>query len=212
VTGRPRCAAQPRGAFTEPHAYTDDASVGAAADWVADALEWLAGTDGRVRPAVRSPDPVLAMAGDDVDPTDPDVGDLAADLVATMAAAPGCVGLAAQQIGVAARVLAIDVRNHPKTRTCHGLVVLCNADIVAASQWQKGREGCLSIPDLTGDVMRAGRLVVAARLPGGGRPVTLTTDAFEARALQHEIDHCAGALFLDRVAGPHAIFARKVYR
>ena len=59
---------------------------------------------------------------------------------------------------------------------------------------------------------RAGRLVVVGRLPGSGRPVTLTTDAFEARALQHEIDHCAGALFLDRVAGPHAIFARKVYR
>jgi peptide deformylase len=181
-------------------------------DWIADALDWLAGTDGRVRPAVRSPDPVLATAGDDVDPTDPAVSELAADLVATMAAAPGCVGLAAQQIGVAARVLAIDVRNHPKTRTCHGLLVLCNAEIVAASQWQKGREGCLSIPDLTGDVKRAGRLVVVGRLPGSGRPVTLTTDAFEARALQHEIDHCGGALFLDRVNAAHAIFARKVYR
>ena len=42
--------------------------------------------------------------------------------------------------------------------------------------------------------------------------MTITTDAFEARAVQHEIDHCAGKLFLDRVAGPHAIFARKVYR
>ncbi len=142
----------------------------------------------------------------------PAIQALAADLVATMAAAPGCVGLAAQQIGVAARVLTVDVRNHPKTRTCHGLFVLCNAEIVAASQWQKGREGCLSVPDLTGDVKRAGRLVVTGQLPGTGRPVTLTTDAFEARALQHEIDHCAGTLFLDRVAGPHAVFARKVYR
>jgi peptide deformylase len=193
-------------------ASADDAPIFATVDWLANALDWLPGTDGRVRPAVRSPDPVLATAGADVDPADPAIRALAADLVATMAAAPGCVGLAAHQIGVAARTLAIDVRNHPKTRTCHGLLVLCNAEIVAATQWQKGREGCLSVPDLTGDVKRAGRLVVTGRLPGGGRAVTLTTDAFEARALQHEVDHCAGVLFLDRVSGPHAVFARKVYR
>jgi peptide deformylase len=197
---------------TEPPTSDDDAPMAAALDRLAEALDWWPGTDGRVRPALRSPDPMLATVGDEVDPTDPGVRALAADLVATMAAAPGCVGLAAQQIGVAVRVLAIDVRNHPKTRTCHGLLVLCNAEIVTASLWQKGREGCLSVPDLTGDVKRAGRLVVAARLPGSGRSVALTTDAFEARALQHEIDHCAGTLFLDRVAGPHAVFARKVYR
>jgi peptide deformylase len=197
---------------TGPCASGDDASIFPTVDWLANALDWLPGTDGRVCPAVRSPDPVLAAAGADVDPADPSIRALAADLVATMAAAPGCVGLAAHQIGVAVRVLAIDVRNHPKTRTCHGLLVLCNAEIVAATQWQKGREGCLSVPDLTGDVKRAGRLVVTGRLPGSGRPVTLTTDAFEARALQHEVDHCAGALFLDRVSGPHAVFARKIYR
>jgi peptide deformylase len=197
---------------TGPCASGDDASIFATVDWLADALDWMPGTDGRVRPAVRSPDPVLATAGADVDPAEPAIRALAADLVATMAAAPGCVGLAAQQIGLAVRVFAIDVRNHPKTRTCHGLLVLCNPEIVAATQFQKGREGCLSVPDLTGDVKRAGRLVVTGRLPGSGRSVTLTTDAFEARALQHEIDHCAGALFLDRVSGPHAVFARKVYR
>ena len=197
---------------TEPPASPDDARFVASEDWPADALDWMSGTDGRLRPAVRSPDPVLATVGADVDPAEPAILALAADLVATMAAAPGCVGLAAHQIGVAVRVLAIDVRNHPKTRTCHGLFVLCNAQIEAATQWQKGREGCLSVPDLTGDVKRAGRLVVTGRLPGSGRPVTVTTDAFEARALQHEIDHCAGALFLDRVSGPHAVFARKVYR
>jgi peptide deformylase len=47
--------------------------------------------------------------------------------------------------------------------------------------------------------------------PGTGEPIRLTTEAFEARALQHEIDHCAGLLFLDRVAGAHAVHARKVY-
>jgi peptide deformylase len=89
--------------------------------------------------------------------------------------------------------------------------VLCNAEVVAASRWQKAREGCLSVPDLTGDVKRAGLLTVSGQVPGTGESVTVTTDAFEARAVQHELDHCAGLLFLDRVAGPHAIFARKVY-
>jgi peptide deformylase len=88
---------------------------------------------------------------------------------------------------------------------------LCNVRVVEASQWQKGREGCMSVPDLTGDVKRAGRLVVAGCVPGSTEEIQITTDAFEARALQHEIDHCAGLLFLDRVAGAHAIYARKVY-
>ena len=69
----------------------------------------------------------------------------------------------------------------------------------------------MSVPDLTGDVKRASRVTVVGRLPGTGEPVTIDTDAFEARALQHEIDHCAGLLFLDRVAGAHALHARKVY-
>ena len=95
--------------------------------------------------------------------------------------------------------------------TCHGPFVLCNARVEEASQWQKGREGCMSVPDLTGDVKRAGRLVVVGEVPGTGEERRIVTDAFEARALQHEIDHCAGLLFLDRVAGAHAIYARKVY-
>ena len=76
---------------------------------------------------------------------------------------------------------------------------------------EKAREGCMSVPDLTGDVKRATRLTVSGLLPGSGEEVTITTDAFEARALQHEIDHCAGLLFLDRVAGAHAVHPRKTY-
>jgi peptide deformylase len=166
---------------------------------------------GAVRPVVRAPGPVLATAGVPVDPRDPDVVRLAADLVATMRVSPGCVGLAAPQVGVSVQVFAVDVRGHPKARTCHGAFVLCNARVVEASQWSKGREGCLSVPDLTGDVKRAGRLVVAGSVPGSGESVELTTDAFEARAVQHELDHCAGLLFLDRVTDAHAVYPRKVY-
>jgi peptide deformylase len=166
---------------------------------------------GRVLPVVTAPHQVLSRTGMPVDPTDPQVVQLAADLVATMRVSPGCVGLAAPQVGVGAQLFAVDVTGHPKAATNHGIFVLANAVIVEASRWRPGREGCMSVPDLTGDVKRAGRIVVAGELPGSGRKVTLTTDAFEARALQHEIDHCNGLLFLDRVSGAHAIYQRKVY-
>nr|WP_296068486.1 peptide deformylase [uncultured Actinoplanes sp.] len=169
------------------------------------------GPEGRVLPVVTAPASVLSTVGEEVDPTDPDVVRLAADLVATMRVSPGCVGLAAPQVGIGAQVFAVDVTRHPKAVTTHGTFVLCNAKIIEASRWKPGREGCMSVPDLTGDVKRAGRVVVSAMLPGSGEPVTVTTDAFEARALQHEIDHCEGKLFLDRVAGAHAIYQRKVY-
>ena len=166
---------------------------------------------GRVRAVVRAPAAVLGRAGGPVDPRAEDVIRLAADLVATMRVSPGCVGLAAPQVGEPLRVFAVDVTGHPKTRTGHGLIVLCNATLVSASQWRTGREGCMSVPDLTGDVRRADRVVVTGRVPGAGEDIEIATDAFEARALQHELDHCAGLLFLDRVAGAHAIHPRKTY-
>src|SRR3546814_17313096 len=69
----------------------------------------------------------------------------------------------------------------------------------------------MSVPDFTGDVKRATRLVVRAQLPGTGEEVFLRANAFEARALQHEIDHCEGLLFIHRVAGAHANTARPPY-
>ena len=108
-------------------------------------------------------------------------------------------------------VFCVDVSQHPKTRDHHGTFVLCNAEVVEATRNEKAREGCLSVPDFTGDVKRASRLVVRGRLPGTGREVRVAANAFEARALQHEIDHCDGLLFLDRVAGAHAIHHRKTY-
>ena len=166
---------------------------------------------GRVLDVVRAPDPVLSITGPSVDPTDLDIIQLCADLVATMQVSPGCVGLAAPQVGVAARAFCVDVSEHPKARTKHGLIVLVNAEIVESSRNEKGREGCMSVPDLTGDVKRATRATVRGQLPVTGETVEVVTDAFEARALQHELDHCQGLLFLDRVAGAHALYARKVY-
>lgn len=169
------------------------------------------GVEGRVLDVVRAPAAVLSTVGEPVDPTSPDAVQLAADLVATMRVSPGCVGLAAPQVGVGAQVFSVDVSAHPKTRDHHGTFVLCNAVVVESSRNEKAREGCMSVPDLTGDVKRASRLVVRGQLPGTGEEVVLAANAFEARALQHEIDHCQGLLFLDRVAGAHAVYQRQTY-
>jgi peptide deformylase len=166
---------------------------------------------GRVMDVIRAPSPVLSAHGPEVDPADPAIVQLLADLVATMRASPGCVGLAAPQVGVAAKAFCVDVSAHPKARTKHGLIVLVNAEVVDASRQEKGREGCMSVPDLTGDVKRATKITVAGQLPGSGERIMIETDAFEARALQHEMDHCDGMLFLDRVAGAHAVHPRKIY-
>jgi peptide deformylase len=176
-------------------------------DWTESDL----GVTGIVMPVLRAPNPVLDVRAEPADPADPSVVQLAVNLVATMRVSPGCVGLAAPQVGVGLDVFCVDVSAHPKTRMQHGTFVLCNAAVVEAARPEKGREGCLSVPDLTGDVRRASRLTIAGWLPGSNEQVRIETDAFEARAIQHEMDHCAGVLFLDRVAGAHAVYRRRVY-
>jgi peptide deformylase len=166
---------------------------------------------GTVRTVVRAPDPVLSSPGRDVDPADSSTVELVRDLLATQLVSPGCVGLAAQQVGVAAKVFSVDVSGHAKTRTCHGQFALCNAVVISATRKERGREGCMSVPDFTGDVARGRRLVVRGQLPLTAEWVEITTDAFEAVALQHEIDHTNGLLFLDRVSGPHGIHPRRSY-
>jgi peptide deformylase len=166
---------------------------------------------GRVRDVVRAPDPVLSTPCAEVDPMAAETVALAADLLATMAVSPGCVGLAANQIGVAARVFCLDVSAHPKTRTCHGRFVLVNPILEEASRKDRSREGCMSVPDFTGDVRRATKVTMRGWLPGTGAEVVIATDAFEARALQHELDHVDGLLFLDRVVGAHAVHPRQTY-
>jgi len=167
--------------------------------------------DGRVLPVVTAPADVLSTPCVDVDPSDPQVVQLAADLLATQRVSPGCVGLAANQVGVGWRVFSLDVSTHPKSRVSHGEYVLVNARIESSSRSERSREGCMSVPDFTGDVKRASRLVVVGLLPVTGEEVRLDTDAFEARALQHELDHLDGFVFLDRVAGAHAVFPRQTY-
>jgi peptide deformylase len=165
-----------------------------------------------VREVVVAPARVLGHRASEVDPRDPVVAALAADLVDTMRGSPGSVGVAAPQVGVVSRVFVLDVTGHRKARSCAGLVVLANPVLVEANDFAPGREGCMSVPDFTGDVARPRAVVVRGQVPGTGEERTYAADAFEARAFAHELDHLDGLLFLDRVAGAHAIHPRKRYR
>ena len=163
-----------------------------------------------VREVLRLPERVLKLRSDELAGRTAD--ELIADLVETMRASPACVGLAAPQIGVNQRVMVVEVTGHPKTGTCHGLVCLIDPVIVDTSGRNVGREGCMSVPDLTARVARAERVVVRGVDDNGAERV-IATDAFEARALQHEIDHLDGLLILDRVASVSTdVFRRQTYR
>jgi peptide deformylase len=164
-----------------------------------------------VRPVLALPDPFLQRPSVRVSTVDAEALALATDLVDTMRARPACVGLAAPQIGVGLRAFAVDVTGHRKARSCHGELVLFDPELVSAAAPAVAREGCLSIPDLTGDVARATEVVVRGIGVDGAARV-IEADAFEARALLHELDHLDGLLFLDRVASAHSVYRRKVYR
>ena len=136
--------------------------------------------------------PVLRQRAHEVAGVDGGVRALVADLFDTMRAANG-VGLASNQIGVARRVAVVSVQEE-------GEHVLVNPVILEADGKQVGEEGCLSIPDIFADVDRADRVVVEALDERGARRRIEATGML-ARAIQHEIDHLDGILFLDRV-GP----------
>jgi peptide deformylase len=164
-----------------------------------------------VRPVLELPDPFLQRPALPLQRVEAAALALAADLVDTMRARPACVGLAAPQIGVGLRAFVIDVTGHRKARSCAGELVLFDPALVAAADPVLAREGCLSVPDLTGDVARAASVVVRG-IGVDGKERTIEADAFEARALLHELDHLDGYLFLDRVASAHSVYRRKVYR
>jgi peptide deformylase len=109
-------------------------------------------------------------------------------------------------------MIVVDVTGHPRAGPEHnGLLVLVNPTIVRSSGSEIGREGCLSIPHLTANVRRATDVTVSALTPEGDER-SIASVGFEARCLQHEMDHLDGVLFLDRVDSLRTdVFRRKRY-
>ena len=134
------------------------------------------------------------------------------DLETTMRAGPGGIGIASPQVGRFERIAIVDLSEKtklPRGSTNHGRMVLINPEL---TEWQgmvMGREGCMSVPDFTGNVIRAERVVLIAYDEHGVQR-ELTCEGFEARAVQHEVDHLDGLLFLDRLVSRKTdLFKRK---
>lgn len=156
------------------------------------------------------PDPRLKQVAAPVEHFDAALRSFVADLEETMRAGPGGVGIAAPQVGRFVRIVIVDVSSKPKIKQ-HGRLILINPEITAWDGYVVGREGCMSVPDYTGNVIRAERITLAA-CDSAGIEHSYEMEGYEARAVQHEIDHLDGLLFLDRlVSRRNDLFRRKTY-
>ena len=147
------------------------------------------------------PDERLKQISSPVAQFDDALATLASDLIETMRAGPGGVGIAAPQTGHFIRMVVVDVSVRADVDN-HGLLVLVNPEIKKWKGMIKGREGCLSVPDFTGKVIRAEKITLEASDLANNRK-TYHMHGYEARAVQHEIDHLDGLLFLDRLVSRH---------
>jgi peptide deformylase len=158
------------------------------------------------------PDPRLKLASEPVQRFDDELRAFIDALELTRRAGPAAVGIAAPQVGRMQRIVIVDASSARKPVANHGHLVLVNPEITDWDGFEIGREGCLSVPDYTGNVIRATRIELRAQDPDGNE-IACEMEGFEARAAQHEIDHLDGTLFVDRVVSRRAdLFQRKVYR
>jgi peptide deformylase len=154
-------------------------------------------------------DPILRAKGKPIENIDDRIREMAANMIETMHAANG-VGLAAQQIGEALQLTVLDVsavEDRPSTLKVDGKdidpktampLVLINPEIELRGPTEVGMEGCLSFPEITGDIERAKSVIVRGQTLEGGT-IEIEASGFLARAIQHETDHLNGILFIDRM-------------
>jgi peptide deformylase len=162
-----------------------------------------------ILPILEYGDPILRAKGKPIDIIDDRIRELAANMIETMHAANG-VGLAAQQVGEALQLTVLDVsliEDRPSTLKVDGKdvdpktampLVLINPEIELHGATETGLEGCLSFPEVTGDIERANTVIVRAQTLEGGT-IEIEASGFLARAIQHEGDHLNGILFIDRM-------------
>ena len=155
-------------------------------------------------------DPILRAKGKHIEKIDNRIRELAQNMIETMHAANG-VGLAAPQVGESLQLTVLDVsqvEDRPSTIKLNGEntdaqsampLVLINPKIDLGSETEMGTEGCLSFPEITGEIERAKSVTVRARNLDG-EAIEIEATGFLARAIQHEVDHLNGILFIDRMS------------
>lgn len=168
---------------------------------------------------VKYPNPVLRKPGSRIDEVTEEIRELADNMYETMKDADG-VGLAAQQIGLAIQMAIVDVSHDPDCVSYCRVngedveldeicpLVFINPEIKPAGKKESESEGCLSFPDLRSDVMRKGEVVAEVETLDGEKLV-IETDGLFARAIQHEVDHLFGKLFIDRMSSARKLAIRK---
>jgi peptide deformylase len=169
-------------------------------------------------PIVRYGDPILRAKGKHVIAVDNRVRELAANMLETMHEASG-VGLAAQQVGEALQLTVVDVsgaEDQVSTLKLNGVdadpvasmpLVLLNPELSLGKETVVAAEGCLSFPEISGDVRRAIAVEVRAQNLEG-EPIEIEATGLLARALQHEVDHLNGILFIDRMSAATKVALR----
>jgi peptide deformylase len=161
-----------------------------------------------IRPILRYGETALHTRARPVESFDDNLQTLLRDMTETMYAAPG-IGLAAPQIGVPLRIVVIDITVGKKSGELHELV---NPEIVTCEGLQMEEEGCLSLPGFNATVVRPNRVVVQG-MDRNGNPKTIEGNGLLARALQHEMDHLDGTLYVDRLRGiKRDVIVRKVQK
>jgi peptide deformylase len=151
-----------------------------------------------IKPVLIYPDPSLKRISEPVSAFSPEAAGVIADLRDTMLASGHSVGIAAPQIGVPVRIVVINASLGRKPCENHGELVLINPEITDYDGLARTREGCMSVPEFTGDVNRAAEITVNFLDENFSQKV-ISASGFEAIVLQHEIDHLDGILFIDRV-------------
>ncbi len=141
------------------------------------------------------PDPVLRQKAESVKNIDNGIQSLIDDMIETMYEAPG-IGLAANQVGRPVKVLVIDIQ---REECEYGLITLINPELVSACGEVSYEEGCLSVPDYYSNVKRHEEVVVHG-LNREGKTIEINASGLLAIALQHEMDHLDGKLFIDRIS------------
>lgn len=155
-------------------------------------------------------DPILRAKGKRIDKIDNHIRELVASMLEAMHAANG-VGLAAQQVGEALQLTVLDIseiEDRPSTLSFDGEdvdpktkmpLILINPEITLGEQTEVGTEGCLSFPEITAEIERAESVVARAKNLDG-KKIEIEATGLLARALQHEVDHLNGILFIDRMS------------
>lgn len=162
-----------------------------------------------LRDIVLYPDNRLKTLCEPVEHFNAELRDFVHDLLETCTNGPGAVGIAAPQVGVLQRICIVDATRARKPVPNHGKLILVNPEITAWEGFAMGREGCLSVPDYTGNVVRAEKIQLRA-YDLDGQVLSFEMEGYEARIAQHEIDHLDGVLFLDRLISRGAdLFQRK---